>query len=121
MTEPLFPLSGERAHELVDTFGMTNEPRQERHRCAGVCCRGKNAKGHGPYWFIGSQYVGSDEKLATVLAELRVARRVVAQERDEALAARFELITSPQNAASAGGTRRSRANQGEHGRHRKTS
>jgi hypothetical protein len=98
---PLFPVSDERARELVRTYGLDNEiyPRPRfcppRRNCP--TCTGKRARGHGPYYQANGVYLGSEENVR----ELKAARALLAPEFEE-LERRREAILNPQKAASAG-------------------
>lgn len=92
---PLFPLSMERARELVDRYGLEAEPRQDVRMLSGR---------RVVYWKIASHYVGTMANLEALLSELDVARRMILQERTE--------TRNLQTTNGAGGRRRTKGTHG---------
>lgn len=78
---PLFPMTSEQAHALVNQFGL-EDPITSRmifkHK-GHPCCEGKKAKGHGPVYAVGALYLGN----VTKARELEQARAIIRRELDE--------------------------------------
>lgn len=72
---PLLAMTEERARELVGLYGLAARPIQRRRYCQGACCRGKRARGHGPYWYLNRRYIGSDEALQRMTPEIEAGRK----------------------------------------------
>ena len=73
---PLFPMTIERARELVKAYGfdipIKSRPRFCPPRRSCPTCKGKRAKGHGPYPEVGGDFLGPPHFPRGMAGELKV-------------------------------------------------